>query len=153
MRFGGARGGERVRQRLTGAAGTLAAPRHALIVAVDDDATARAAIIDVLEEQGYRVFAIGSFEEWCAIWRAGTAPDLVILDIMLSERQSGYEILRTLRREDTHTPVIMVSARNTASDEAFALAHQANGFVSKARGEFDHPEHGLVATVGRLLSS
>jgi CheY-like chemotaxis protein len=77
-----------------------------------------------------------------------------VLDIMLSEpRQGGYEILRALRREDMRTPVVMVSSRNTASDAAFAKAHNANAFVSKAQGEFDHPDRGLVATVNRLLSS
>lgn len=127
--------------------------RDALIMAVDDDATSRAAIMDALEGQGYRVHAVSSYAAWDAAWRSGPSPDLLVLDIMLSERQGGYEILRALRHEDKNTPVIMVSSRNTPSDEAFAKAHQANAFVSKARGEFDHPQRGLAATVGRLLSS
>jgi DNA-binding response OmpR family regulator len=150
MRFRGARHDER-RQQVSGSTG-LAAQRQARIMVVDDDATARAAIQAVLEEQGFQVRVFSSFESWEAAWHVGPAPDLVILDIMLSERRSGYEILRALRREDTYTPVLMVSARNTPSDEAFALAHQANGFVSKVHGAFDHPERGLVATVTRLLS-
>lgn len=129
------------------------ASREALIMAVDDDATSRAAIIDALEEQGYTVHAVSTYAAWDAAWRSGPTPDLLVLDIMLSERKGGYEILRALRQADKHTPVIMVSSRNTPSDEAFAKAHHANAFVSKARGEFDHPDRGLVATVNRLLSS
>lgn len=153
MLFGGSKRTDQLRQRLTGATPQVMARRNALIMAVDDDATSRAAIIDVLEGHGYRVFAVSSYEAWTTAWRSGPAPDLLVLDIMLSERRGGYEILRALRQEDTQTPVIMVSSRNTSSDEAFALAHQANGFVSKVRGQFDHPDRGLVATVNRLLST
>ena len=125
-----------------------------LIMAVDDDATSRAAITNTLEAAGYRVHAVSSYADWDAARQGGSAPALFVLDIMLAEpRRGGYEILRTLRKEDRRTPVIMLSSRNTPSDEAFAKANQANAFVSKARGEFDHPAHGLVATVERLLSS
>ena len=126
---------------------------QALIMAVDDDATSRAAIVDALEEQGYRVHAVNSYAAWDAAWRSGPAPALLLLDIMLADRQGGYEILRTVRHEDTRTPVVMVSSRNTPSDGAFAKAHQSDAFVSKVKGEFDHPDRGLVATVNRLLST
>jgi CheY-like chemotaxis protein len=123
-------------------------------MAVDDDATSRAAITDALEGVGYSVFAVNTYAAWDQAWRQGPPPALVILDIMLAEpRRGGYEILRTLRREDTRTPVVMVSSRNTPTDAAFARANSANAFVSKAQGEFNHPERGLVATVNRLLSS
>src|SRR5579871_6619236 len=119
--------------------------RGATIMAVDDDATSRAAIIDALEEAGYRVHAVHNYAAWDEAWRQGPPPALFILDIMLAEpRKGGYEILRALRREDSRTPVVMVSSRNTATDAAYAKANNANAFVSKAQGEFDHPERGLV---------
>jgi CheY-like chemotaxis protein len=125
----------------------------ALIMAVDDDATSRAAIMVALEEAGYRVYALSNYADWDAAWRGGLTPDLLVLDIMLAEpRRGGYEILRTLRREDHKTPVIMVSSRHTPSDEAFAKANHANAFVTKVEGEFNHPERGLVATVNKLLT-
>jgi CheY-like chemotaxis protein len=131
-----------------------AKPTGPLIVAVDDDATSRAAIINTLEAAGYRVHAVSNYADWEALRQGGTTPALLVLDIMLAEpRRGGYEILRTLRKEDRRTPVVMLSSRNTSSDEAFAKANQANAFVSKAQGEFDHPVHGLVATVDKLLSS
>jgi CheY-like chemotaxis protein len=153
MVFGGGKR-QRMPVRQSQGAGTASvARRDALIMAVDDDATSRAAIIDVLEDQGYSVHVVSTFAAWDAAWRSGPAPDLLVLDIMLAERKGGYEILRALRQADDHTPVVMVSSRNTPSDEAFAKAQQANAFVSKVRGEFDHPLRGLVATVNRLLSS
>ncbi|HEY8285664.1 MAG TPA: response regulator [Chloroflexota bacterium] len=131
-----------------------AAPlKNAVILAVDDDATARAAIADTLGQAGYIVHAVSNYSDWDQVWHKGPAPSLLVLDIMLAEpRRGGYEILRALRREDSRTPVIMVSSRNTPADAAFARAHNANAFVSKVRGEFDHPERGLAATVTRLLT-
>lgn len=152
MLFGGRGNAPQARPR---AAVAAAAPRPgAVIMAVDDDATSRAAIIDTLEDVGYRVHAVSNYAAWDEAWRQGPQPALLILDIMLAEpRKGGYEILRSLRREDTRTPVVMVSSRNTPTDAAYAKANSANAFVSKVKGEFDHPERGLVATVNRLLST
>jgi two-component system response regulator CssR len=152
MLFGGR--GKATQAGPGGSAQAAAARRDAVIVAVDDDATSRAAITDALAVAGYSVHALSNYTDWDAAWRGGERPDLLVLDIMLSEpRRGGYEILRTFRREDARTPVIMVSSRNTPSDAAFAKANNANAFVSKVQGEFNHPERGLVATVKRLLSS
>lgn len=154
MLFGGKPSTSTPTQNQSQWGGVTVPPRgQALIMAVDDDATSRAAIVDALEEQGYRVQTVTSYATWDAAWRSGPPPALLVLDIMLSERQGGYEILRTLRHEDTRTPVVMVSSRNTPSDAAFAKAHKADAFVSKVKGEFDHPDRGLVATVNRLLST
>jgi CheY-like chemotaxis protein len=132
----------------------VAARNGARIIAVDDDATSRAAMIAVLEEEGYCVHALSDYADWDAAWKSGVTADLLVLDIMLSEPQrGGYEILRALRKLDQHTPVVMISSRHTPSDEAFAKASKANAFVSKVQGEFNHPERGLVASVNRLLST
>ena len=48
--------------------------------------------------------------------------------ILLRElRRGGYEILRTLRKQNKSIPVLMLSARNTATDTAFARASGASG--------------------------
>jgi CheY-like chemotaxis protein len=125
--------------------------REATILAVDDDATARAVIENVLTRQGWTARTVSSYQEWEEAWARGPAPDLLILDVTLAERRGGYEILRVLRKQNTSVPVLMLSARNTATDSVFAKASGANAFVSKVEGEFDHPNRGLVATVRRLL--
>lgn len=146
----GARG-----QAATGAAGRkggLAARRTYKVLAVDDDATARAAIEDVLTGEGYDVQTVGSYGDWERAWAGGAAHDLVILDVNLAERRGGYEILRALRKQDTAVPVLMLSARNTSTDTVFATANGASAYVSKVDGEFGHSTRGLVATVRRLLA-
>jgi CheY-like chemotaxis protein len=155
MLFGGRKRASLQTEDYDGGRGARTKPRSGLmILAVDDDATSRAAIINTLEAAGYNVHAVSNYADWDMMRQSGMTPALLVLDIMLSEpRQGGYEILRTLRKADRTTPVVMLSSRNTPSDEAFAKANLANAFVSKAQGEFDNPERGLVATVDRLLSS
>ena len=98
--------------------------------------------------------ALASYAAWQDACKGTTTADLLVLDIMLAEPQrSGYEILRTLRKYDQRTPVIMLSSRHTATDTAFALASKANAFVNKSHDEFNNPEHGLLATVNALLAT
>ncbi|QQK82037.1 response regulator transcription factor [Salicibibacter cibi] len=56
--------------------------------------------------------------------------DLVILDVMLPSL-SGMEILRRFRREDSLTPVMMLTARNEIPDKVSGLDLGANDYVSK----------------------
>lgn len=129
-----------------------ATPATTTILAVDDEATAREVIHGVLTREGYTVHTVSSYQGWEEAWSSGLSPDLVILDVILAERRGGYEILRALRKQDKSVPVLMLSARNTATDAAFAAASGASAFVSKSEGELDHPARGLVATVRRLLA-
>ncbi len=121
------------------------------VLAVDDEATARAAIEETLAREGYDVQTVSCYQDWEQAWARGPRPNLIILDINLAERRGGYEILRALRKQNASIPVLMLSARNTAADAAFAQANGASAFVSKAEGEFGHATRGLVATVRRLL--
>ncbi len=131
----------------------LAPRRTYKVLAVDDEATARAVIEDVLTDEGYAVRTVGSYQDWEQAWAGGPAPDLVILDVNLAERRGGYEVLRALRKQNTSIPVLMLSARNTTTDAVFAQANGASAYVSKVEGEFDHDTRGLVATVRRLLTA
>jgi DNA-binding response OmpR family regulator len=55
---------------------------------------------------------------------------LIILDIMLPEL-NGIEVLRRLRKVDNHTPVIVVTARNTTPDKISGLDQGANDYITK----------------------
>ncbi len=132
---------------------SLAMRRAYRVLAVDDEATARAAIEDVLTDEGYDVRTVGSYQDWERAWAGEPAPDLVILDVNLAERRGGYEVLRALRKQNTSIPVLMLSARNTSTDAVFAQANGASAYVSKVEGEFAHTTRGLVATVRRLLTA
>ncbi|MFY4777359.1 response regulator transcription factor [Metabacillus sp. RGM 3146] len=57
-------------------------------------------------------------------------PDLILLDVMLPEI-SGIEVLRRLRKEDRHTPVLLLTARNTTLDKVQGLDLGANDYITK----------------------
>lgn len=59
-------------------------------------------------------------------------PDLVILDVMLPER-NGFEVLRTMRRDTrlARLPVIMLTARGDASDMVRGLDLGADDYLPK----------------------
>jgi DNA-binding response OmpR family regulator len=59
--------------------------------------------------------------------------DLVILDVMLP-RLNGFEVLRTLRHEGRHTPVLMLSARGAEMDKVMGLELGAEDYVTKPFG-------------------
>ena len=55
--------------------------------------------------------------------------DLILLDVMLPEL-NGIEVLRRLRR-GKHTPVIMLTARDTVVDKVTGLDTGANDYITK----------------------
>lgn len=56
--------------------------------------------------------------------------DLVLLDIMLP-KLSGLEVLRRIRRTDTETPIILLTARDEIHDKVSGLDLGANDYVTK----------------------
>ena len=56
--------------------------------------------------------------------------DAVLLDVMLP-RVSGYDVVRTLRAEQNWVPVLMVSAKDGAHDQADGLDCGADDYLTK----------------------
>lgn len=56
--------------------------------------------------------------------------DLVLLDIMLPGL-SGMEVLRKIRRNDIHTPIILLTARDEVYDKVSGLDLGANDYITK----------------------
>ncbi|MDO5628545.1 MAG: response regulator transcription factor [Mobilicoccus sp.] len=56
--------------------------------------------------------------------------DAVLLDVMLPG-MSGYDVVRTLRREENWVPVLMVSAKDGEYDEADGLDVGADDYLTK----------------------
>jgi DNA-binding NtrC family response regulator len=98
------------------------------ILIVDDEPAARYGLRRALEAR-YRVAEVESAE---AARNALTteAPDLVLLDVVLPG-QSGLEFLRWMRGEGNETPVLMVSALDTAKTAVEALQLGAADYLVK----------------------
>lgn len=56
--------------------------------------------------------------------------DLILLDIMLPEL-NGTEVLRRLRKVDSVTPVIFLTAKDTIPDKVSGLDQGANDYITK----------------------
>ena len=113
------------------------------ILFIEDDEDLGSAVVEALERHGYRV-------RWERDGRDGLYrarewdPDLVILDRMLPGL-SGMDVLEGLRRKK-RTPVLMLTALNTAENRVEGLETGADDYLGKP---FDLAE--LLARIRALL--
>src|SRR5437879_13634867 len=73
------------------------------ILVVDDESGIRQSLTSILEEEGYRVEAVGSGEE-CLATVAARPFDLILLDVWLP----GMDGLVTLERLQQSVPALMI---------------------------------------------
>jgi two-component system alkaline phosphatase synthesis response regulator PhoP len=114
------------------------------ILLAEDDAVTREALTELLSGEGHHVVAAKDGREALAHWSAHR-PGLVLLDIMMPHA-SGYEVCRTIRRDDRHTPVLFLSAKSEEVDVVLGLELGADDFLRKPFGK-----HELLARVRALL--
>ncbi len=57
-------------------------------------------------------------------------PDLVVLDVMLPDRD-GFEVIRDIRRQAGHLPVVFLTARDTTEDKIRGLTLGGDDYVTK----------------------
>jgi two-component system phosphate regulon response regulator PhoB len=116
------------------------------VLVVDDEADITALVAYHLAKEGYRVATASSGSEALKA-AAESAPDLVILDLMLPGA-SGYDVLQELRRrpETRDVGVILLTARKEEVDRVRGLALGADDYVVKP---FSPKE--LVLRVGAVL--
>ncbi len=111
---------------------------------MEDDRTLRQALAFNLRGEGYDVLTAADGES--ALAMARNEPfDLILLDVMLPG-MSGIELLRVLRGESRHTPVIVLSAKRDEIDRVVGLKVGADDYVAKP---FSRPE--LLARVEAVL--
>jgi CheY-like chemotaxis protein len=118
------------------------------LLVVDDDPSILRLLELSLAAEGYRVLTAPDGDTGLA--RIPEHPDLVILDVMMP-RVDGLEVLRRLRADpDPATaaiPVLLLSARATASDIEKGRAAGADGHLGKP---FD--QEALLERVASLLA-
>lgn len=114
------------------------------ILVIDDDPSVTSTIKRGLSHEGYVVETANSGEEGLVMIH-DQKPDLIILDVMMP-RLDGLEVLRRLRSSDKQLPVLLLTARDTPSDEALGLQYGADDYVVKP---FDWVV--LMARVNALL--
>jgi DNA-binding NtrC family response regulator len=109
------------------------------ILVIDDEANIRALYRDELAEAGYRVQTAGSWAEARRVLDQGGLPDLVTLDIRMSEGPDGIEVLRMLKERAPALPVIMVTAYSEYRSDFAVWASEA--YVVKSSDLTELREH------------
>jgi diguanylate cyclase (GGDEF)-like protein len=104
--------------------------RPRLIIA-EDEPHLRDILRFQLESAGFDVRDSGDGQEALEAALADP-PDLILLDVMMP-RMDGYETCRQLRASylTRHVPVIMLTAKSTASDKVSGLEGGANDYLTK----------------------
>jgi two-component system, OmpR family, alkaline phosphatase synthesis response regulator PhoP len=99
------------------------------ILLVEDEEALRMALSDRLRSEGYQVDVAG--DGITGFQKATSNPfDLVILDIMLPGR-NGLDLCRDIRHTGLGMPILLLSARDAASDKVIGLKLGADDYVSK----------------------
>ncbi|HYJ79894.1 MAG TPA: response regulator transcription factor [Longimicrobiaceae bacterium] len=114
------------------------------ILVVEDNANLAYGLRTSLELEGHEVSVAADGAEGLRAARA-TAPDLVILDLMLPE-MDGYRVLKAMREEGMRVPVLILTARGAESDKVLGFRLGADDYVTKPFGLLE-----LLARVGALL--
>jgi DNA-binding response OmpR family regulator len=99
------------------------------ILIVEDDPAMSVALRDGFEFEKYAVEMAADGEEGLRLATRGDH-DLMILDVMLP-RKSGLDVCKELRRNGSHTPIIMLTARGQEIDKIVGLKLGADDYVTK----------------------
>jgi two-component system alkaline phosphatase synthesis response regulator PhoP len=114
------------------------------ILLVEDEPGLVLTLTDRLRSEGFEVTAA---TDGCVAADIGQQRhfDLIVLDIMLPG-QNGFEVCAQLRRSDTRTPILMLTARGAVEDRVRGLRLGADDYLQKP---FEMSE--LLARIHALL--
>jgi DNA-binding response OmpR family regulator len=99
------------------------------VLVVEDDSRMAALLKRGLEAEGHRVLLARDGREGIELAGAGTF-DVIVLDVMLPW-VSGLEVARQLRASQNHTPILMLTAKDTPQDAVSGLDTGADDYLTK----------------------
>ena len=111
---------------------------------VEDEIDLSNLIQTYLERSGYNVVTFTKGQD--AIQYIGNKVDLWILDIMLGDDVSGYDIIKAIRKQDEDVPVIFTSARDQDLDKILGLELGSDDYITKPYSSKE-----LVLRVDKIL--
>jgi CheY-like chemotaxis protein len=96
------------------------------VLVIDDDSDFRTSLRALLEAHGYEVAEADSGHE--AMRKiVESAPNIILLDVMMETSEEGYSITHALRHRDEYAayrgiPIVMISSIEESPDERFPMA-------------------------------
>ena len=103
------------------------------VLVVDDEATVRGALIDILRAMRYpdALEVEGLADGQAALDSVvRQRPDLILLDLQMP-RMSGLTLLKHIREIESRVPIIVISATEDTNVAAEALRHGAVAYIPK----------------------
>lgn len=116
------------------------------ILVVDDSAGVRQLIAVTLRGKGFEVVPVSGARD-AAIEIAHQGFDLLIVDFAMP-KSNGVDLVRALRNNRVHVPIVMVSGVADAEEKAAAWDAGVDAYLDK----FDLRSGALVTTINRLLT-
>lgn len=100
------------------------------ILIVEDEYKIANALKRGLEQEGYAVDVVYDGDDGLGAARTGEY-DVIVLDRMLPGSVEGLEICKTLRDEDIHTPILLLTAKDQVRDRVAGLNAGADDYLVK----------------------
>ena len=122
------------------------------LLIVEDDIKLAQALGRILEESDYTVDMVHdgtTGRDWAVVGNY----DAIILDVMMPG-MDGYEVVREIRHANIDTPVLMLTARGSVSDNIAGLDHGADDYMTKPFSPAELMAHlrGLMRRQGSVIS-
>ena len=99
------------------------------ILVIEDNHRLNSSLAANLVHEGYSVDSAYDGQEGQDLAEL-TAYDLILLDILLPEKD-GLEVCRDLRRRRIHTPILLLTARDSIDDRVHGLDCGADDYLVK----------------------
>ena len=96
---------------------------------VEDELDLQSVVKLYLEKAGYEVICFENGSD--AINYIGNPVDVWILDIMLKDDVTGYDIIKEVREKDPFVPVLFTSARDQDLDRILGLELGSDDYITK----------------------
>ncbi|MCS7178127.1 MAG: response regulator transcription factor [Anaerolineae bacterium] len=100
------------------------------ILVVDDEATTRVSLAELLRLEGYEVSIAASGEEALEILSSGPAFDLMVVDIKMPG-MDGLQLTEAVKRRSSDTVIILLTAFGTLETAIQALRRGAHDYLLK----------------------
>lgn len=101
------------------------------VMVVDDSATERHVLGDILGKQGFQVVYAESGEQ--AIANSKTElPDLILMDVVMPGL-NGFQATRAITHDDAtkHIPIIICTTKGQETDKVWGLRQGAKDYITK----------------------
>ncbi len=101
------------------------------VMVVDDSATERHVLGDILGKQGFQVVYAESGEQAVANVKS-ELPDLILMDVVMPGL-NGFQATRTITQEPAtqHIPIIICTTKGQETDKIWGMRQGAKDYVTK----------------------